>query len=312
MKRKRSGWGGEATSLADAVPSTLVRTVGNHDSPALSKTAMTLKTLLAPAVAVYLLAPNVRGDISYTPHFDPASSAEAQQVANSVAVAAAFYNQHGSFNKHWNVYYNPGIPTAEGNYDGYMGFGGTRNERVVFHEASHTFGMGTHWIYPGLVAGGWKGNDGNAALADSYGGVALGGDNHAIWPGGFNYDIQPGDRWEVQVGTTKTPLVSYSAQYDGAALTGGGDSGTGQFLTFNLTGLGVLIPANATCYVEIAPLSGDPYFELNSSRTGTYGGGTAYRGTTNGTIGTVELIRFTRTAGTDTELYLEVLITRPE
>ena len=109
-----------------------------------------------------------------------------------MAVAAAFYNQHGSFNKHWNVYYNSGIPTAEAGYNGYMGFGGARNERVVFHEAAHTFGMGTHGAYPGLVSGGWKGKYGNTALAESYGGTALAGDGHAIWPGGFNYDNEDG------------------------------------------------------------------------------------------------------------------------
>ena len=115
-----------------------------------------LATALAFSSA--FIAPPAHGDITYWLGFDPASSAHAQQVANSVAVAAAFYNQHGSFNKHWNVYYNSGIPTAEGNYDGYMGYGGTRNERVVFHEAAHTFGMGTDSNYASLIAGGvWKG-----------------------------------------------------------------------------------------------------------------------------------------------------------
>ena len=141
------------------------------------------------------IVPAARGDITYTLQFDPASSALAQQVANSVAVAAAFYNQNGSFNKHWNVYYNAGIPTAEANYTGYMGFGGTRNERVVFHEAAHTFGMGTHGTYPGLISGGvWRGFYGNRAQAESFAAYADGlhGDGHAIWPGGFNYDNEDG------------------------------------------------------------------------------------------------------------------------
>jgi hypothetical protein len=147
---------------------------------------------------VLLLAlgtPGARGDITYTLQFDPASSAQAQQVANSVAVAAAFYNQYGSFNKHWNVYYNAGIPTAEANYDGYMGFGGSRNERVVFHEAAHTFGMGTTSAYASLIAGGlWRGPYGNQAQFDTYNdyGDGLHGDGHAIWPGGFNYDNEDG------------------------------------------------------------------------------------------------------------------------
>src|SRR5690606_32602046 len=57
-------------------------------------------------------------------------------------------------------------------------------------------------------------------------------------------------------------------------------------LTFNLSALGIHLASNTTHYVEIAPLSGEPYFELNSSKTGTYAGGTAFRGDTAGTIGT--------------------------
>ena len=147
------------------------------------------------AVALAFIAPLAYGDITYTLQFTPASSPQAQQVANSVAVAAAFYNQYGSFNKHWDVYYNSGIPTAEANYTGYMGFGGSRNERVVFHEASHTFGMGTGPNYANLIAGGlWKGKYGNQAQLDTYNDYTDGlhGDGHAIWPGGFNYDNEDG------------------------------------------------------------------------------------------------------------------------
>jgi len=151
--------------------------------------AVSLACLLATAT------PSVRGEITYHLNFDPASSGEAQQVANSVAAAATFYNQHGSFNKHWNVYYNTGIETAEGNYDGYMGYGGVRNERVAFHEAAHTFGMGTHSTYGGLIVGGvWRGKFGNQAQFDTYNdfGDGLHGDGHAIWPSGFNYNNEDG------------------------------------------------------------------------------------------------------------------------
>lgn len=157
--------------------------------------ATKFKYLSVIAVVMLLTHPAAWADITYTLQFDPASSPQAQQVANSVAVAAAFYNQHGSFNKHWNAYYNAGIPTAEGNYDGYMGYGGTRNERVVFHEAAHTFGMGTTSAYANLIAGGvWGGQYGNQAQLDTYNdfGDGLHGDGHAIWPGGFNYDNEDG------------------------------------------------------------------------------------------------------------------------
>jgi len=155
--------------------------------PFLSSFVLMLALALGPLSA--------RGDVTYTLHFDPASSAQAQQVADSVAEAVPIINQYGSFNKHWNVYYNAGIPTAEGNYDGYIGCGGTRNTRVIFHEGAHTFGMGTYGDYFTLIAGGvWGGAYGNQAQFDTYNDYTDGlhGDNHAIWPGGFNYDNEDG------------------------------------------------------------------------------------------------------------------------
>lgn len=154
-------------------------------------------TRLAAATAFLsvVIAPALNADITYYLKFDPASSGQTQQVANSVAVAAAFYNQHGSFNKHWVVTYDPGIPTAQGSYSGDMGYGATRNERVAFHEAAHTFGMGTSPNYDNLISGGvWKGKYGNQAQFDTYNhyGDGLHGDGHAVWPSGFNYDNEDG------------------------------------------------------------------------------------------------------------------------
>lgn len=149
----------------------------------------------ALALSSAVITTTVKADITYNLNFDPASSGQTQQVANSVAVAAAFYNQNGSFNKHWGVNYHPGIPTAEANYDGYMGYGGNRNERVVFHEAAHTFGMGTGPNYRDLISGGvWKGKYGNQAQFDTYNnfGDGLHGDTHAVWPSGFNFDDEDG------------------------------------------------------------------------------------------------------------------------
>ncbi|RYD42992.1 MAG: hypothetical protein EOP85_10645, partial [Verrucomicrobiaceae bacterium] len=153
-----------------------------------------LKLAAALAFTATLVSP-ASADITYSfdGSLEPADTPEKQQVRASVTVAAAFYNQHGSFNKHWSVRYHPGIPTAEAGYGGGMGYGGIRNERVVFHEAAHTFGMGTYGAYGALISGGtWKGMFANIALSESYGGVALNGDGHAIWPSGFNYDSEDG------------------------------------------------------------------------------------------------------------------------
>ncbi|RYD61825.1 MAG: LamG domain-containing protein, partial [Verrucomicrobiaceae bacterium] len=117
---------------------------------------------------------------------------------------------------------------------------------------------------------------------------------HVKWPSatppGTAYDVQPGDQWEFQVGTisgtTKTPMLRYVAAYDGVAIVNSGDTGTGRWFTFNLSNVGLQLAPNTTYYFEVAPLSGEPFFELNSSRTGSYAGGTAFRGNTAGALGT--------------------------
>ena len=73
------------------------------------------------------------------------SSAENNgEVKASIEQAVPIYNKYGSFNKHLSVYYNSGIPTAESNYEGYIGFGGQRTVRTALHEMCHTMGMGTY------------------------------------------------------------------------------------------------------------------------------------------------------------------------
>lgn len=123
---------------------------------------------------------------------------------------------------------------------------------------------------------------------------------HVGWPVYLNngtwYDIQPGDIFEFQIGalsdTVKTPIHTGLAQYSGSSITraGQGTSGSGNFLTFDLSSVGLpdLAP-NTTCYFEIAPAAGHPYFELNGSKAGAYTGGSAFRGNDgadDGTIGT--------------------------
>jgi len=150
---------------------------------------MTLDIQLS-AAAILLLTlgtPSARGEITYTLHFDPASNSDTQVLANSVPIAADFYNTYGSFNKHWDVYYNTGIGTAEGSYSGYMGYGTQFSVRTVMHEGAHTLGMGQTAAYANLTGGLWRGPYGHQVSLDTFK-TALAGDGHAIWPGGFNYE----------------------------------------------------------------------------------------------------------------------------
>lgn len=117
---------------------------------------------------------------------------------------------------------------------------------------------------------------------------------HVLWPQYLNngtfYDIQPGDTFEFQIGVmsgvTKTPIKEGLAIFSGTAITGSGTSGTGKYLTFDLSSAGIAkLSANTTYYFEIAPASGDPYLELNGSRVAVSSGATAFRGADAGTIG---------------------------
>jgi hypothetical protein len=59
--------------------------------------------------------------------------------------ATFYYNCYADFEKHLTVNYNPDVPTAEANVDGWMSFGANRGYMQVataMHEISHTLGVG--------------------------------------------------------------------------------------------------------------------------------------------------------------------------
>lgn len=106
-------------------------------------------------------------------------------------------------------------------------------------------------------------------------------------------DVVAGDSWEFQFGTISGNTKSVLFDTDTATLSGAGftqlnppaNTGTGTFLTFDLTAEGLaILTANTTYYFEIASQGGDPFFEMNGTKTDGYAGGTAFRGTTSATI----------------------------
>ena len=74
------------------------------------------------------------------------NAAHRNAAVNAIQSAVNRYNAYGDFgNYNVYVYYNAGIPTAQANYLGSIGFGGTYpNERVTMHEMSHYLGSGTY------------------------------------------------------------------------------------------------------------------------------------------------------------------------
>jgi hypothetical protein len=110
---------------------------------------------------------------------------------------------------------------------------------------------------------------------------------------GTYYDLQNGDSFEFQFGSVtggvKTPVYdTNNAVYSGAALvnvTAPNNLGSGNYLTFDLSGVGIgTLAPNTTYYFEIASETGDAYLELSGTSADGYAVGTAFRGGTQAII----------------------------
>ncbi len=122
------------------------------------------------------------------------SSAQRTAAVNAMQNVVNRYNAFGDFgNYNIYVYYNAGIPTAQANYLGSIGFGGTYpNERVAMHETAHYLGSGTTSQWAGLMTGGsWDGAIATALIKQFDGEQEyLHGDTQHFWPYGLNYDSE--------------------------------------------------------------------------------------------------------------------------
>jgi hypothetical protein len=119
-----------------------------------------------------------------------AAQASMQAVVNR-------FNVYGDFN--WgsdgyvDVYYNPGVPTAQAGYYGSIDFGGTwPNERVTQHEMNHWMGSGTYWNWANQFSGGaWTGPKVSALMQQFDGeGAELRQSGVHFYPYGLNYDSE--------------------------------------------------------------------------------------------------------------------------
>ncbi|KAH7130035.1 hypothetical protein B0J11DRAFT_242967 [Dendryphion nanum] len=116
-----------------------------------------------------------------------------QKIEAAMRLAVARYHRFSDANKTIRVYYAPGVPTAEANYNGDLRFGSNRsymNERTAMHEISHTLGVGqTAAFNTKCAAGDWRTAlpllrswDGQSAKINCGGGH--------FWPYGLNYDTE--------------------------------------------------------------------------------------------------------------------------
>lgn len=115
------------------------------------------------------------------------------RIATAMDSAIGLYNKYTSLSKHIEVYYNPGVPTAEASSNGSLSFGSGRSYMVVItamHEMAHTLGMGTTNEYNSAIVGGvFQGEKAQAKLKELTGDntAELHGDAQHFWPYGLNY-----------------------------------------------------------------------------------------------------------------------------
>ncbi len=113
-----------------------------------------------------------------------------QKIVAAMDGAVALYNTVGWFDKQLTISYSPGTPTADGNFNGHIRFGGQISQRTALHEIGHTLGIGTTKQWQELMVGGkWTGPHA-IALLKSFDGpdAVLKGDRQHFWPYGLNYD----------------------------------------------------------------------------------------------------------------------------
>ncbi len=158
----------------------------------------------ALAVTLLAIAPTpahaAQGEITYTLHKSSAPTADEldayAHIEDAMNRAVGRWNAQADITKHINVYYAPGVPTAEANYNGDLRFGSNRSymvEGTALHEISHTLGIGqTGGYYAHCDANDWatatpllRSWDGPDARINCGGGH--------IWPYGLNYSNEFSD-----------------------------------------------------------------------------------------------------------------------
>nr|UBX54519.1 hypothetical protein [Aspergillus sp.] len=116
---------------------------------------VSLFTALAATVSCASAALTWSLEKSPNPTADEANAYSLIEAAMEAAVAR--HARLGDVSKPLHVYYSPGVPTAEGNYNGDIRFGSDRsymNERTALHEISHTLGVGQTASFDDLCASG--------------------------------------------------------------------------------------------------------------------------------------------------------------
>ncbi len=152
------------------------------------------RSLLA-VLAIALMAVFSHAEVTYTLHKSANPTADEQDAYKRITTvmdsAVKLYNTYSNLSKFINVYYAPGVPTAEASSNGDLRFGENRSYMVVptaMHEMAHTMGVGTTSEYAATcVDGVFRDDKVQAKLREMDGPNAeLHCDRQHIWPYGLN------------------------------------------------------------------------------------------------------------------------------
>ena len=136
------------------------------------------------------------GGVTYTLHKSANPTSDEQDAYKRITTvmdsAVKLYNTYSNLSKFINVYYSPGVPTAEASSNGDLRFGENRSYMVVptaMHEMGHTMGIGTTQEYWDACQDGVFRNDKVQAKLRELSGKPsdeLHCDRQHIWPYGLN------------------------------------------------------------------------------------------------------------------------------
>ncbi|MDA3878935.1 MAG: hypothetical protein PF436_00980 [Prolixibacteraceae bacterium] len=135
------------------------------------------------------------GHVTYTLDLDSAAYPQYYNLlVEALDSACYYYSKYTEFRANIYCYYNAGIPTAQANYHGSIGYGPNTTYMWVgttMHEMAHYFGSGTTNVWKNNLKNGvWQGEAGQE-LSQKLFGATLKGDNNSnpihFWPGGINY-----------------------------------------------------------------------------------------------------------------------------
>jgi hypothetical protein len=148
------------------------------------------------------------GSVSYTLHKSENPSADEldayERITTVMDSAVKLYNTYSNLSKYINVYYAPGVPTAEASSNGDLRFGENRSYMVVptaMHEMAHTLGIGTtseYWAACPTDIKVFQNDNVQAKLRELDGPDAeLHCDNQHIWPYGLNRASEVGSEQDL-------------------------------------------------------------------------------------------------------------------